>query len=368
MKYAVQQRLLHASHEDKRFAAYQFSLLKSMAIKWRDHSRIICLDDKAIIPVGEQEPISTGVRPHNKPLAVHGTTLSALDHDFHVCGIVPSVLFRVNIPPDGRDSFYDGEIHATRKDKVFQPSTAIRHATDIISILRELSVEVDLDVLILFVYIDGGPDHIPTFWGVQLANILMFIALDLDLLVTARTAPMASYNNPAERCMSLLNLGLQNMALNRPKMAEHFEMRMKRNSSMKMLRNAAEKQPEFKVALQESTGSVISTLKERLGRLNWRDTEVKMHDAAQDEEIQDLQNLMRILDNFQEGISFEQLKTKSCLSDFKSLFNFVNLLARQQQYTYQVRNVEIVLIASSTHLGFLKETLKICIGCQTLYQ
>lgn len=49
VKLAVQQKLFHASHDDKRYGAHQFSLLKEMAVKWRDHSRMICLDDKAIV-------------------------------------------------------------------------------------------------------------------------------------------------------------------------------------------------------------------------------------------------------------------------------------------------------------------------------
>lgn len=338
VKFAVQQRLLHASHEDKRYAAYQFSLLKEMAVKWRDHSRMICLDDKAIVPVGEpNNPISTGVRPHNRSLALHGASLSALDHDFHVCGIVPSVLFHVKIPPDSRDSFYDGEVHVTLKDKIFQPSSAIRHATESISILRGISSDINLDVPLLFVYTDGGPDHRTTFWSVQLSSILTFIALDLDMLVTARTAPMASYQNPAERCMSLLNLGLQNTSLHRQEMLEDFENKMKRNCSLQMVRKVGEKQPEFKTALLASSGSVISSLKERLGRLKWKEGDVIMHDAAQEPDIEEIQNLVRILDCVEEGISFEKLKTKASVSSFKCLENFMTKHTRQRQYTFQIK-------------------------------
>ncbi|KAH3885450.1 hypothetical protein DPMN_009444 [Dreissena polymorpha] len=51
-----------------------------------------------------------------------------------------------------------------------------------------------------------------------MACLLAFIALHLDMLVTARTAPSQSYHNPAERVMSTLNLGLQNVALDRESM------------------------------------------------------------------------------------------------------------------------------------------------------
>ena len=53
------------------------------------------IDDKAIVPVGEPDcPVSTRVRGHNQSLVpLNGSTLLALDHDFHGHEIVPSVAF-----------------------------------------------------------------------------------------------------------------------------------------------------------------------------------------------------------------------------------------------------------------------------------
>ena len=56
--------------------------------------------------------------------------------------------------------------------------------------------------------------------SVQIAHISLFIALDLDVLVAERTAPCQSYRNPAERIMSVLNLGLQNVSLSHQRMSE----------------------------------------------------------------------------------------------------------------------------------------------------
>ena len=55
-------------------------------------------------------------------------TIAALDHDFHICGLVPSFLFLVDIPTDEAGSFYSGDVHVTLKDKVFQLSSGVRHA------------------------------------------------------------------------------------------------------------------------------------------------------------------------------------------------------------------------------------------------
>ena len=80
------------------------------------------VDDKAIIPIGEPGfPVSSGVRGHNRsivPLQGHQGPL-ALDHDFHVHGIVP-VSFFVEIPETVEESFYRGKPFVCCKDKVSQ--------------------------------------------------------------------------------------------------------------------------------------------------------------------------------------------------------------------------------------------------------
>lgn len=55
---------------------------------------MICLDDKAVVPVGEPHcPISTNARPYNRAMISVGVIFSALDHGSHINGDIPSVLF-----------------------------------------------------------------------------------------------------------------------------------------------------------------------------------------------------------------------------------------------------------------------------------
>ena len=101
--------------------AYLFSYVKQMAVKYAENMTMICVDDKAVVPIGEPGcPISTGVRAHNRSLVRQGETLAALDHDFHIFGIVglPSVMFKVDIPNHYRYRFHRGVAHVTVKDKV----------------------------------------------------------------------------------------------------------------------------------------------------------------------------------------------------------------------------------------------------------
>ena len=138
MKYAVQQRQLRAQHEDSVYCSKQFALLKEFSVKYRDAVTFLSEDDKAVIPIGEpNKPIASVNRSHNRSLtATSESTLLALDHDFHICGFVPSVIFDIHIPENPKDSFYQGLPHIILKDKIFQPSSALRHATETLQLLR----------------------------------------------------------------------------------------------------------------------------------------------------------------------------------------------------------------------------------------
>ena len=61
-----------------------------------------------------------------------GPSLSVLvDHDFHVAGITPSVVFLSSIPSSIDDTFFSGDVCVITKDKAFQPSSPMRHACEL---------------------------------------------------------------------------------------------------------------------------------------------------------------------------------------------------------------------------------------------
>ena len=100
---------------------------------------MISVDDKAIIPVGEPScPVSTSVRGYNKSLIpVDGPQNCVLDHAFHVHGIFSSLSFIVDIPISAKDSFFQGKACVTLKDKVSQPSSALRHTSELMNVLEK---------------------------------------------------------------------------------------------------------------------------------------------------------------------------------------------------------------------------------------
>ena len=99
IKYKVQRRQMRSDHVDSKYAFVYYSFLKEFAVKYRDNAFMACLDDKANIPVGEPDhAISTNVRSHNKSLGSSNVTIEALDHDWKVSGLVPSVVLMNEIP------------------------------------------------------------------------------------------------------------------------------------------------------------------------------------------------------------------------------------------------------------------------------
>jgi len=186
VKHGVQVCQLRKDHPDARYVG----------------NILISVDDKAIVPVGEPHcPVSTGVRGHNKSLiTVNGPQNSALDHDFHIHGIVPSVSLIVYIPLSEKDSFFQGKACVVLKDKVSQPSSPLRHATELIRILEKEDHNP-----ILITVSDGGLDHRVTFPSVKLSLIALFRSLDLDMLISVRTCPYQSWTNLAERVPTTCN-------------------------------------------------------------------------------------------------------------------------------------------------------------------
>ena len=75
----------------------------------------------------------------------------------------------------------------------------------------------------LLIYTDGGPDHRLTYISVQLSLIALFQELNLDMLIALRTAPCQSWQNPVERIMSIVNIGLHGTGIMRTSANEEFE-------------------------------------------------------------------------------------------------------------------------------------------------
>ena len=144
----------------------------------------------------------TGVRSHNSLFLL---VVLRFKHLIMIFTLMELAFF-VDLPENASGTLY-------------QPSCAIRHATEMSNLMASKHV--------LVVVSDGGPDHWVTFGSVQVSSLTLFRALDLDMLVCVKTCPYQSWTNVAEQLMSTLNLALQNVSLARASMGDHAESMVK---------------------------------------------------------------------------------------------------------------------------------------------
>ena len=114
IRYKIQRHQMHSEHQDSKYAYVYYTYLKDFAIKYKDHTMLAFLDDKATIPVGKpSQAVSTNVRAHDRSLRTNDVTIIALDHDWKVCRLIPSVVLICDIPDSIRDSFLTGTPYVT---------------------------------------------------------------------------------------------------------------------------------------------------------------------------------------------------------------------------------------------------------------
>lgn len=148
---------------------------------------------------------------------------------------------------------------------------------------------------ILLRFTDGGTDQRNNLESVKCSSICIFRELDLDMFVHARCAPGQSWTNPAERIMSVLNLGLQNCALERQCGDEQTEKQFRKCNSMADIRSAAENDPSLKIKWKESMECTQSTVRNRFLRLSLKDKPMQAMDPVSEEEIDLLKRHLREL-------------------------------------------------------------------------
>ena len=149
--------------------------------------------------------------------------------------------------------------------------------------------------------------------------------------MAARTGPMQSYANPAERCMSCLNLALQNVALCRESAGYAMEMRLKSQTSLAKLRNVAERDSQIKEAYIKSVQPVLEVLKGRFRQLRWQDQEVKVYDPAEGEDINRIADGLKLIDPSVDSSNIKDIKFHTKLNDFFERH------CRCRHYTFQIK-------------------------------
>ena len=332
LRFMIQKRQYNTFHIDAHYAGATFLYFKHFAVKFRDHCALIFVDDKASICIGEPGVPIASVARGKKTIVQDGIPLMAADHDTNTkCKVTPSTILIADIPESvSEGSFYRGQIVSILKDTIFQPSTPMRHAAEI---RKALSVSGQLGKPLVLLFSDGGPDHRVTYPSVQLSLVALFLLDNTDVLLAVRCCPTRSYVNPVERWHSVMNLALQSFALSRDTMAEGFEDKMKKLTSMKEIRAAGHKTPAFMEACLQSLRPVHQNVKELLMRLELKGTQCKVEDPATDQLITELMDALHTCDD---SISTDDTTAKA-LQGKPRLQKFLNHCTTRRNYFFMVK-------------------------------
>ena len=156
-KHMVQKRQFRKSHPDSTYCFAIFRYMRDFAVKFRDLSLFACLDDKHRIKIGEPGfPVAAAERGRQVIVSSQSTFAVVGDHDFTKFSFIPSVILLIDIPDSIEGSWYRGDVFIGVKDAVFEPSSPMRHATELYKCISPARMD---GRHILFVYTDGGPDH-----------------------------------------------------------------------------------------------------------------------------------------------------------------------------------------------------------------
>ena len=326
MKHTVQKRLFRKCHPDEHYCAALFRYQRELAVKYRDLSTFICIDDKHRIKVGEPGYPVAAVERGRQVIVSQTETFAVGDHDFTRFSIIPSVALQVEIPEKFEGSWYHGKVLVGIKDAVYQSSSPLRHATELYStLLKRIG-----DRSILFIYSDGGADHRLTYVSVQLSLIALFLNLNLDFLVACRTAPNHSWKNPVERIMSLLNIGLQCVGLMRVKMSDEFESAVQNCNNLQQLRKAADVRRD---ELSSSLKPTVDLLHDVFTRLELKGEPFEMYEAASDDEIEEFWSVLLLID----ASLTRENTTRKHISKKSDICVFLKHCCKARHYSFQIK-------------------------------
>ena len=326
IKMMVQKRQFRKTHPDSHYAAAVFRYMREYAVRLRDHCLFISLDDKHRIKVGEPGfPVAAAERG-KKVIVSLQKEFHVGDHDFTKFSLIPSVAFIIDIPTTIDGSWYDGEVYIGLKDAVFEPSSPLRHLTELYSILvKRIGIRKAI-----FIYTDGGADHRLTFVSVQLALIALFLNLNLDFICAGRTCPYHSWRNPVERIMSTINLGCQCVGLMREEGPAQFEAAIKNANNLGQLRKNAF---HFKDEVKTTLNQPIELLSDILQRLMLKNKYFKTFESCDDNDIDAFWEILLQVDR---SLTIEDT-TKKAIKDKKDLQDFLTHCCQIRNYSFCIK-------------------------------
>ena len=172
------------------------------------------MDDKSKIQIGELGNPEASTSHMRKALTRARIELEAMDQDYHVGNLKWYVNLICDIPQEVSDSFYSGQIYVGLKNSKLQAFDPFRHAVEFIDVLGNNYQDYQVPSF-LCLSTDGGCDHNIKHLFVQCTLLALFKVCNFDILNVGRCTPYHTFVNFIERCMSLINIGLQGLSFKR---------------------------------------------------------------------------------------------------------------------------------------------------------
>jgi len=107
--------------------------------------------------------------------------------------------------------------------------------------------------------------------------------------------------------MSILNLALQNVSLERKEMDRESEKVMKNKNNMKAVRDVIKSHPEMKSKIEDSLKPVTDLLDERFQRMKLKERQFKSDTVATDNEMESMFEEVKTVDS---SIQPDSLRSK----------------------------------------------------------
>ena len=145
-------------------------------------------------------------------------------------------------------------------------------------------------------FTDGGGDHNITRISTQVSLIRLFTQLNPNMLIALRCCPTKSWVNPAERIMSILNLALQNCSLERTKMSDELEQKMKSVNNMNNLRNLTKHCVNLRESFRESMNSVKEIVNARFETMSLKDERISTQPSYSSENVKSFAESIHLTD------------------------------------------------------------------------
>ena len=172
--------------------------------------------------------------------------------------------------------------------------------------------------------------------SVKVASLAIFVLLNLDMYIAVRCAPCQSYMNPAERCMSVLNVPLQGVELSCTQISDICKGIFTRRSTLKQVRTAAQKNSVFKDEISQSLSEPINILAGRFKRTQYCTSHVEAFAGASSDEIDNVEEALNIFltGDERQGSLFQEIAQNA--KKFPKLIHFMDTHCRSRQYSFQI--------------------------------